>query len=107
MAVMPKPLLIRRVTGDSMLPAFRSGRIVIASGLVRRYVPGDVVVLLHNGLEKIKRITDVRIDNAQQEVYVRGDNPDSSTDSRQFGWLPAQTVKGRVIWPASHNLRLK
>ncbi len=104
MTIMPKPLLIRRVQGDSMLPTLRGGRIVVASGLARHYVPGDVVIVLHGGLEKIKRITDVRIYNNRHEVFVCGDNPGSSTDGRQFGWLPLQTVKGRVIWPTSQNL---
>lgn len=86
--------MIRRVVGASMLPSFRPGRIVFG-WRPRQVRPGDVVILLHDGLEKIKRVE--RIDGSK--VYVLGDNAAASTDSRQFGWLPVTSVKARVVWP--------
>jgi len=49
----------------------------------------------HNGLEKIKRIEKLK-DN---RLYILGDNPTASTDSRHFGWLRAEDVLAVVIWP--------
>lgn len=77
-----------------MLPHLIPGRIVLACQS-RRLKPGDVVILLHDGLEKIKRISNID-DN---KVYVLGDNSGASTDSRQFGWVERQYIIGRIFWP--------
>ena len=78
-----------------MLPALRPGGIVLASGWHTPFKAGDIVVAWHNGLEKIKRIEATR--NAQ--VYLVGDNPAHSTDSRAFGWLDKTYLVGKVVWP--------
>jgi phage repressor protein C with HTH and peptisase S24 domain len=90
----PKLLTVRRVVGESMMPTLRPGALVIAIP-AHRLRPKDIVIVTHNGLEKIKRIE--RIENAQ--VFVVGDNPAHSTDSRMFGWLDQVAVTARVIWP--------
>lgn len=33
-------------------------------------------------------------------VFVLGDNPDASEDSRDFGWARLADVRGRVVWSA-------
>ena len=57
--------------------------------------PGDVVIVSQGGLEKIKRI------ERQQGslLYLLGDNPAASTDSRSFGWVQADTIVAKVVWP--------
>ncbi|MEO6513409.1 MAG: S24/S26 family peptidase [Candidatus Saccharimonadales bacterium] len=87
-------LLLRRVVGASMLPTFRQGEIVVGSTNVADVQVGDVVMVEHDGLEKIKRVADVR----PGEVYVLGDNPSASSDSRSFGWLSQGSVKAKIIW---------
>ena len=87
--------MVRRIDGASMLPMFRPDAVVCATGMFRKLKPGDVVILDHEGLEKIKRVEAVVGD----ELFVLGDNPVSSTDSRHFGWLPAPSVRAKVIWP--------
>jgi phage repressor protein C with HTH and peptisase S24 domain len=77
-----------------MAPTFRAGQIVAIRRSGELQV-GDVVMVLHDGLEKLKRVA--RLEPAR--VYVLGDNPAASTDSRNFGWLGIETVIGRVIWP--------
>jgi nickel-type superoxide dismutase maturation protease len=84
---------IRRVTGDSMLPALAPGTIIVA--IPRPLKVGQVIILQHQQRQKIKRLAKL---NAEQ-VYVLGDNLAHSTDSRSFGYLPLSCVQGVVIWP--------
>jgi nickel-type superoxide dismutase maturation protease len=95
---LPKPrkprLLVRRVVGDSMLPTFQAGQIVAIRRSANIEV-GDVVMVQHEGLEKIKRVA--RLEPAR--IYLLGDNPAASTDSRNFGWLGSESIIGKVVWP--------
>lgn len=79
-----------------MTPTLRAGQIVIATGWFSYVRPGDVIIISHHGIEKIKRVSDV---DSQKGVYVLGDNAAGSTDSRTFGWLDPSEIIGRVIWP--------
>jgi phage repressor protein C with HTH and peptisase S24 domain len=79
-----------------MLPTLRPGQIVVAVGPVTTLEIGDIVVVRHDGRDKIKRVAQLK---ESQEVYLLGDNPSSSEDSRTFGWLNSRTVKGKVVWP--------
>jgi len=88
------PLLWRRVKGEGMYPTLEKGQWV----LVR---PGnkidvdDIVMFVHGGAEKVKRVMGIEGDF----IYVVGDNPRYSTDSRQYGYVKLQAVVGRVVWP--------
>jgi len=89
-------MLIRRVSGKSMTPALRPGRLILARRNIGKHLKvGDIVIIRHDGLEKIKRIALLRDD----EIYVLGDNSQASTDSRHFGWLPLSAVYALVVWP--------
>jgi phage repressor protein C with HTH and peptisase S24 domain len=87
-------LLLRRVVGASMWPTYRQGEIVVGSTNVADVQVGDVVMVEHEGLEKIKRVADKR----PGEIYVLGDNPTASSDSRSFGWLSEKSVKAKIVW---------
>jgi len=77
-----------------MAPTLRAGQLVVGRQ-TRELSPGDVVIVSHNGLEKIKRIEKQQGDL----IYLLGDNPTVSTDSRTFGWVQAKTIIAKVIWP--------
>lgn len=78
-----------------MLPALRPNVVVFATSRFKSLAVGDVVIIRHGGLEKIKRIADIRNDR----LFVRGDNDAHSTDSRSFGWLHVSVVSAKVVWP--------
>ena len=78
-----------------MAPALEPNRIVLAGTVYGDLTPGAVVIVRHDGLEKIKRVT--RVKNGR--IYVEGDNRKSSRDSRDFGWLTKEAVVGKLIWP--------
>jgi phage repressor protein C with HTH and peptisase S24 domain len=89
----PKLLVVRRVVGKSMTPTLQPGQIVI--GVRPRTLRiGQIVVVQHENTEKIKRITKLGPDR----VFLSGDNPYYSTDSRDFGWLPREYVIAAILW---------
>lgn len=90
-----KPWIIRRVVGHSMVPILPPGTRVFGVGYFGKLKPGHVVVVFHKGKEKVKRIDQIK-DN---QIFVLGDHPQTSTDSRHFGWLPIKSVYAKIIWP--------
>ncbi|MCA9328014.1 nickel-type superoxide dismutase maturation protease [Candidatus Saccharibacteria bacterium] len=91
---MKKMLYIRRVVGKSMWPILDPEQVVLVMRK-RRYREEDVVVILHDGKEKIKRIREEH----RGRFDMRGDNPARSTDSRHFGLIEKSDIIGKVIWP--------
>jgi hypothetical protein len=89
-------VFLRRVVGVSMLPSYKPGQIVVVMTPAANLRIGDVVMVVHDGLEKIKRVAQLR---SLEEVFLLGDNLRVSVDSRKFGWLTASDVKGKVVWP--------
>lgn len=96
------PLRRALVTGPSMAPTLRHGDQVLvlmgAAAAARR--PGAIVVVqLPDGTLSVKRLLTAAEDG---RVWVEGDNPFGSTDSRSLGPLSPDAVRGRVllrIWP--------
>jgi len=82
-----------------MKPFLQPGQIVIGRMFVRRPSIGEVVFFRHDGIEKIKRITDVR----DGSVYVLGDNNTRSTDSRDFGWIDRERIEALLLWPRAER----
>ena len=97
-----------RVADTSMQPALLPGDrlLVTGRGPIRT---GAVVVFADPETPtefRVKRVTDIAPDGT---LFVRGDNPNVSRDSRHFGGVPASLVIGRVVYrylPASRRGRV-
>ncbi len=84
---------IRRIAGTSMLPAIRPGQLVAA--VRKKPQVGDVVLATVDGRDVVKRVGQL----SGGRVYLLGDNPTVSTDSRTYGFITAKAVFGVVMWP--------
>jgi signal peptidase I len=96
------------VEGTSMRTTLEPGDWAVAVR-ARRLHRGDVVVVEHPdrvGFEVVKRITHLPGDATPDgrglvdRVWVEGDDPEGSSDSRTFGPVPLGLVRGRVwfVW---------
>ena len=93
-------LLGRRVVvrGDSMMPTLQpDDRLLLVRSWWPR--PGYMVAVRDPRARQrllVKRVAGV--DRRSRLVTVLGDNPGSSTDSRDFGPVPLRSVLGRVVY---------
>ena len=81
-----------------MQPTLEPGDRVLVKGLGRKLAPslGSVVVTWHpqrNKIRLIKRLS--RLDSTG--LWLLGDNPAESTDSRQLGPVPTNLLIGEVV----------
>jgi len=90
------PLFTVAVVGESMAPTHYPDDWLLCQR-ASTVQPGQVVVVTRPGVGLVvKRAHHVRADGS---VWVLGDNPNpaASTDSRNWGWLDASAVVGRVV----------
>lgn len=92
------PIIIRRVFGHSMIPILPPKTLVLGWAWTSNYKPGQIIIFQHDAKEKIKRISEVLGDGS---IYVVGEHPETSTDSRQFGAIAPEHVLARIIWPTT------
>ncbi len=88
-----------RVLGKSMQPLLEPGEeILINPHAYCQSTPqvNDIVVVIHpeqSNLEMVKRIVKIREDNT---YFLQGDNLLYSTDSRNFGAVTLNLIRGKV-----------
>ena len=90
------PVFRVAIDGPSMLPTLQSGEWWLARRK-RRIRPGDVVVLSHpkrHGFLVVKRAVSPDGDG----WWVEGDNPGASEDSRQWGPIAPEAIRGVLWW---------
>ena len=108
------------VEGSSMLPTFRQGQVVVVlraayglrmppgiGGYLFRWSsprPGQIVVACNpqSGVDVIKRVqTERRVaavsGDMEERVFIVGDNPPESLDSRDYGEVSVEKIAGRVL----------
>jgi nickel-type superoxide dismutase maturation protease len=92
--------LLVRIGGNSMLPAYREGDFVLVDA--GAYVdlpprPGDVVLVAHPYQTNVRMVKRVQSITPEGRVFVVGDNPGESTDSRSFGPLRPSQIVGKLM----------
>lgn len=85
------PLALYEVSGDSMLPAFKSGDLLVGWCWFSPKL-GQVVVVNSDKI-LIKRLTKV----VDGKYFVTGDNPAKSTDSRDFGPVSREQLMAKIV----------
>jgi nickel-type superoxide dismutase maturation protease len=86
------------VEGSSMVPTYVSGERLTVVRRWRRVRTGDVVVIpdpSSSGRWLLKRC----VAREGSRLDLRGDNAAASTDSRDFGLVPARDVRWIVLSP--------
>ena len=98
------------VEGPSMAPTVIDGDLLLATvPRGRALAPGSLVVLEHPqrpSYEIVKRVTRIVDDD---RVWVEGDNERASSDSRSFGPVARDAIRGVVrarYWPLQRAGRL-
>ena len=89
------PLMVRRVQGHSMVPVLPPGTVVFGWKWFVHLQPDKVVIFTRDHRETVKRIEHIE----PEGLFVIGDHPETSTDSRHYGVIPQRWVKATVIWP--------
>ena len=98
-----------QVEGNSMTPTFKAGSNVIIANIspgdkkrdrqLNNLEIGDVVVIDRESQLMLKRIKRIQVGKHTDQlmIWVEGDNPIESVDSRQWGPIPIELVKAVVI----------
>jgi len=114
MAIGRRWLDVVEVRGSSMEPTLIPGdRLLVESHsyVSRAPRPGEVVLAADPrqlDRELIKRVAS--IDEVASSAKLRGDAPEASTDSREFGAVPLSTIQWRAVfryWPPQRAGRLE
>ena len=92
------PLRLYRVAGDSMLPTYKPGELLIGYRWGRPK-PGEVVVV-HHPRPIIKRLKSIH----GRALWLEGDNAEVSIDSRQFGPVPISNLEAVIVYPVRSKL---
>ena len=86
-----------KIAGHSMTPTFSEEDSVLVSSFPFLFIKpkkGDVVVF-----EKYNRLYIKRIGKIKEEKYfLVGDNKKDSEDSRRFGSVSREQIKGKIIY---------
>ena len=82
--------------GKSMNPTLKDGEVVLVDRAAKIAV-GDIVVAKNPSEpvgEIVKRIEQI---NERGHYFLIGDNPQDSNDSRHFGAVTREYIKGKVV----------
>lgn len=82
--------------GKSMNPTLRDGEVVLVDREAKIEV-GDIVVAKHPVEQRSEIVKRVERINEHGHYVLIGDNLDESNDSRHFGAVTREYIKGKVV----------
>jgi nickel-type superoxide dismutase maturation protease len=85
-----------RVSGDSMRPTLADNDVVYFE-YCRMPAVGDIVLAAHPYKQSVAILKRVMAIDDHGRIELCGDNADESTDSRTFGNVPIEYIKGRAV----------
>lgn len=83
--------------GESMDPTLRDREVVLVDKRTKTFGVGDIVIAKHpveQNSELVKRVDSI---NANGDYFLLGDNLEGSNDSRHFGAVRKEYIKGKVV----------
>ena len=83
--------------GTSMNPTLKDGEVVLVDRKPEKIEVGDIVVAKHpveQTGEIVKRVARI---NERGHYFLVGDNAEDSNDSRTFGAVSREYIKGKVV----------
>lgn len=95
------------VIGKSMLPTYKEGEILLCRRIIfkksHKYNSGDVYILRTPYADEdvdfiIKRVSFTYKDERDTLLYICGDNPKESYDSRMYGSVSSSLVIAKVLF---------
>ena len=86
---------IFRVEGDSMLPVLKNGDLILINPCAEFRI-GDIVLARHPFKQSVKIVKRIAEILPGERYFLLGDNPPESSDSRQFGAIPAKDILGKA-----------
>ena len=84
------------VEGNSMFPTMVDGEEVLVDRKAK-VVVGDIVVAKHPTEQTTELVKRVERINERGHYFLVGDNPEDSNDSRHFGAVSLEYIRGKVI----------
>jgi len=99
--MLPLKLLTCAVDGNSMAPTLNDGDWIVAQQLrpdrmeIAKWkkIVNQIVIAKIDGLLQIKRVSQVEVSQSNQiTLWLLGDNPEFSTDSRTYGWVSSEKI---------------
>jgi phage repressor protein C with HTH and peptisase S24 domain len=92
------------VEGYSMYPTYASGDTLLATKVFLSVSANEVIVFKHEGEFVIKRVK--RVDG-EGRIFLLGDNPINSEDSRDYGPISISDVYGKVIFAKEPSIKFR